>query len=95
MFGLDLLDLDFLQWPAMVVTVLASWLVASEKESRRNHGFWWFLLSNVLWVVWGWQSHAYALVGLQFCLAAMNIRGAFKADPKKDDARPASATERS
>ena len=71
---------DLIQWPAMVVTVLASWLVASDTESRRSKGFWAFLLSNVLWVAWGWHSHAYALIGLQFCLAAMIIRGARKAE---------------
>jgi hypothetical protein len=70
--------LDLLQWPAMLVTVLASWLVASTREGRRNSGFWLFLLSNVLWVAWGWYSHSYALIALQFCLSAMNIRGAVK-----------------
>jgi len=67
---------DFLQWPAMFVTVLASWLVASTREGRRNLGFWIFLVSNVLWVAWGLRTHAYALIALQFCLSAMNIRGA-------------------
>ncbi|MEP7057059.1 MAG: hypothetical protein ABI809_04725 [Caldimonas sp.] len=28
----------------------------------------------------GWHSKAYALIGLQFCLAAMNIRGACKSE---------------
>jgi hypothetical protein len=79
--------LDLLQWPAMVVTVLAAWLVASERKARRGVGFWVFLLSNVLWVVWGWHSRAWALIGLQFCLAALNIRGARKAEvPKAEDA---------
>ena len=64
----------------MVVTVLAAWLVACDTETRRSQGFWAFLLSNVLWVVWGWHASAYALIGLQFCLAAMNIRGAKKAE---------------
>ncbi len=32
----------------------------------------------VLWVLWGWHDHAYALVGLQFCLAAINVRGVYK-----------------
>ena len=73
--------LDLLQWPAMVVTVLASWLVASTHEARRNAGFWLFLLSNVLWVAWGWHANAQALIGLQFCLAALNIRGARKTEP--------------
>ena len=67
--------LDWLQWPAMLVTVTASWYVASSHKTRRHIGFWVFLLSNVLWVVWGLHAHAYALVALQFCLAAMNVRG--------------------
>jgi hypothetical protein len=64
----------------MLVTVLASWHVASQRERKRNAGFWWFLLSNVLWIAWGWSAHAYALILLQVCLAAMNIRGAKKTD---------------
>ena len=71
-------SIDLLQWPAMVITVAASWLVASGNENRRNLGFWIFLLSNVLWVVWGWSAHAWALVTLQLALALMNIRGAYK-----------------
>jgi hypothetical protein len=70
--------LDSLQWPAMVVTVVAAWLVGARSSSRREIGFWCFLLSNGLWVVWGWSTHAYALVVLQFALATMNIRGAKK-----------------
>jgi hypothetical protein len=64
-----------LQWPAMIVTVAASYLVASNNKRRRHAGFWLFLVSNVLWVAWGLHTRAYALVTLQFCLAAMNIRG--------------------
>ena len=60
----------------MAVTVIAAWLVASRSERRRAAGFWWFLASNVLWVVWGWHAQAYALIVLQLALAAMNIRGA-------------------
>ena len=73
--------LDLVQWPAMGVTVLAAWLVASERKSRRATGFWVFLLSNAMWVAWGWHAQAYALIVLQICLAAMNIRGARKAEP--------------
>ncbi len=69
--------LDALQWSAMVVvTLLASWLVASKRDVFRARGFWVFLLSNVLWVAWGWYTGAWALVVLQAGLAAMNIRGA-------------------
>ena len=72
------MDLDIIQWPAMVVTVVASYLVASQSERRREWGFWIFLASNVLWVAWGWHDEAWALVTLQVCLAAMNIRGVVK-----------------
>jgi hypothetical protein len=71
---------DALQWPAMVVTVLASWLVASSQPSRRNFGFWVFIGSNVLWIAWGIYRAAPALVILQLCLAVMNIRGARKTE---------------
>lgn len=70
--------LDLLQWPAMVATIAASGLITSSRQRRKNWGFWVFLASNVLWVVWGWYSGAYALVTMQFCLAALNIRGAAK-----------------
>jgi len=74
--------LDLVQWPAMALTVLAAWLVASHAKTRRNIGFWTFLASNVLWAIWGWHDGAYALIALQFCLAALNVRGAFKNDPE-------------
>jgi hypothetical protein len=70
--------LDLVQWPAMIVTVAAAWLVASRSPHRRAVGFWCFLASNVLWVVWGIHDQAWALVGLQFCLATLNIRGVYK-----------------
>ena len=75
------MDLGFLQWPAMVITVAAAWLVGSKSPRRRSIAFWTFLASNVLWITWGWLDQAYALVALQLCLAAMNIRGARKNDP--------------
>lgn len=71
----------FLQWPAMVVTVLAAWLTGSTAKRRRRWGFWLFLASNVLWIVWGWTTKAWALVLLQVFLAAVNIRGARKNEP--------------
>jgi hypothetical protein len=74
--------LDLVQWPAMVVTIAAAWLVASTQKRRRAIGFWCFLLSNVLWIAWGWHTSAWALVVLQLALAALNIRGAHKNEPK-------------
>ena len=72
--------IDLVQWPAMVVTVAASWYVASTVKARRNVGFWLFIVSNILWVVWGVHAHAYALIALQVCLAIMNVRGARKSE---------------
>jgi hypothetical protein len=75
--------LDLTQWPAMLITVIAAWFVASTRRHRRRIGFWLYLVSNVLWVAWGLHSKAYALILLQLCLAAMNIRGERKAsDPQ-------------
>lgn len=77
--NINLADLcDLLQWPAMLVTILASWCVASRSGKKRKAGFWIFLLSNLLWIIWGWADHAYALIVLQLCLTVMNIRGVMK-----------------
>ncbi len=64
----------------MAVTLVASWLVAAKSEGKRNYGFWLFLVSNAMWVVWGFHTSAFALVALQLGLAAMNIRGACKTE---------------
>ena len=70
--------IQHLQWPAMIATLLSAWLVAEQSKARRQWGFWIFLLSNVLWVAWGWKAHAYALIILQFGLALLNLRGVAK-----------------
>ena len=70
--------LNALQWPAMAITLLSAWLVASQSESKRKVGFWFFLASNVLWIAWGWHDGAFALIVLQIGLFALNVRGAAK-----------------
>ena len=70
-------DLDLIQWPAMLATVIAAWLVASQSKRRREFGFWCFLI-----------DHAYALIALQVALAALNIRGAYKNEPDPSAATP-------
>jgi hypothetical protein len=64
----------------MAVTLAAAWLVASQKKRRREAGFWLFIASNVLWIAWGWHDQAWALIGLQVGLFALNLRGARKND---------------
>jgi hypothetical protein len=73
--------LSLLQWPAMVVTLTAAWLVASQSRARRNLGFWTFIASNVLWIIWGWHEEAMALIVLQVGLFLLNLRGAKKNEP--------------
>jgi hypothetical protein len=78
---IDAIDVDILnavQWPALVITVIAAWLISSSAKRKRSVGFWLFLLSNVLWVIWGFHTDAYALIALQFCLALTNTHGVFK-----------------
>jgi hypothetical protein len=75
--------LDALQWPAMVATLLASWMVASQHRRKRSWGFWLFILSNVLWLAWGWHTRAWALMSLQLGLFVLNLRAARKNDPEK------------
>lgn len=72
--------IDLVQWPAMVVTVLAAYWIGSLQRRKRLVGFWLFLLSNVLWIIWGWQAEAWALILLQVCLAVLNFRGLSKND---------------
>ena len=70
--------IDFLQWPAMAVTLFAAYLIGSKRAERRVFGFSMFILSNVLWIVWGIHDEAWALIALQAALMVTNIRGIFK-----------------
>ncbi|MBC7857614.1 MAG: hypothetical protein H7Z39_02325 [Burkholderiaceae bacterium] len=81
--------IDWLQWPAMAVSVAAAWFLGSPSPLKRGIGFWGMLVSNAMWAVWGWHDGAFALIALQFCLAAMNIRGLFKAESEAE-AKPSS-----
>lgn len=74
--------INALQWPAMAVTVAAAWMVGAQQKRRRLIGFVLFLLSNVLWIVWGWYAGAWALVVLQLALALTNTRGFIKNEPE-------------
>lgn len=70
--------IDFLQWPAMAVTLAAAFLVGARHARRRVFGFYTFILSNALWIVWGLHDEAWALITLQLGLLAMNVRAIFR-----------------
>ena len=76
--------IDSLQWPAMFATLVAAYLVGSQSRKKRNWGFLCFILSNALWIAWGWHAQAYALIILQFGLFLMNLRGTKKNAPATD-----------
>ena len=70
--------IDFLQWPAMLVTLCAAFLVGARHARRRVFGFYTFIGSNILWVIWGLHDGAWALIALQVGLCAMNVRAIFR-----------------
>ena len=72
--------INLLQWPAMVATLVAAWLVGSSSKTKRNAGFWCFIVSNALWMAWGWHDQAYALIALQIGLLGLNLRAARKTE---------------
>ena len=84
--------LDAIQWPAMGATLIAAWLVGSRNASKRRWGFGWFILSNILWIVWGWYAGAYALIALQVGLFAINLRGRQRNDLGSHGRQPTNRT---
>lgn len=62
----------------MAVSLIAAYLVGAKRAERRILGFWTFIFSNVLWIIWGWHDEAWALIALQVALLAMNVRGIFR-----------------
>jgi hypothetical protein len=69
---------QLLQWPAMALTVVSVWWIASSSRSRRALGFWSSLAGSLLWILWGYADGAWALIVMQICLVLLNIRGAVK-----------------
>lgn len=76
--------IDLLQWPAVALTVLGAWFVGSQRAWRRGVGFWTYLGSNLMWIVWGLSAATYGVVALQVFLVALNIRGMVKVQRERD-----------
>jgi hypothetical protein len=70
--------LAWLQWPAMAISLVAAWLIASKQARKRIVAFVLLILGNLLWIAWGWSDGAYALIALNTGLMALNIRGILK-----------------
>lgn len=54
----------------MLATLIAAWLVASPEKRKRNWGFWGYLLSNALWILWGGYAGAFLRTGSDAKLTA-------------------------
>ena len=72
--------MSLLQWPAMVINILAVWLLTFPSKGTRHAGFLLSLFSNTLWIAWGWHTQAFAVIALQIALAALNMRGVNKTE---------------
>ena len=71
---------SLIQWPAMVINILSVWMLTSQSKGKRHLGFLLSLLSNLLWIIWGWHVQAFAVLGLQIALATLNIHGVRKTE---------------
>ncbi len=78
-----MLSANWLQWPAMIISVVSTWLIASKSEGYRKVGFFGNLAGNAVWIMWSVGSGAIAVIVLQILLAVTNIRGVVKADEAK------------
>lgn len=67
-----------LDWPAMAISLLAAWVMASRKAEKRVWAFWMYLTGNIMWIAWGWGEEAWALIVLNLALMALNVRGIYK-----------------
>jgi hypothetical protein len=71
--------MNALQWPSPWLP--HGWLALGENLSV-NWGFWLFMFSNVLWIIWGLHDRAFALISLQICLGFLNVRVVVKSRAK-------------
>jgi hypothetical protein len=67
--------LSALQWPAMVIALVGAWYVGHHHARGRFWGFWGFLVSNLLWVLWAVHDHAWGLLIMQGLFVITSVRG--------------------
>ena len=70
--------LDVFQWPALAVTAVAVWLIATEGRPRRFWGFLFGLVATGLWAAWAWNAGAWGVAAAQAVLAVALGRGAVR-----------------
>lgn len=65
---------DYVQWPATVVTVVSTSFIGSQKPAYAI-SLLEFITSNALWVIWGLHTDVYARIILECIHLGMNARG--------------------
>jgi hypothetical protein len=76
-FG-GVMTISWIQWPAMVVTIAASYWVASDNQRWRCVGSWLFPDQQRAVDMWAIAEDAYVPIILPVGLALMKIRGVDK-----------------
>ncbi len=76
---------SFLEWGATLVSLAGAWLTASSSQRSRKLGFGAFLVSNVMWAVWGATMGVWGLVTMQVLFLGTSVRGLIsnRAAPKE------------
>jgi len=69
--------IDLLQWPGMALGLLGAPLVASARARLRMHGFAAWLVSNLCWIAWAIDAHAWGLVAMQLVFCASSAAGLY------------------
>ena len=69
---------SYLEWPAMAVSLVSAWWMGSKKTEKRIFAFCLLIAGNLMWIAWGWDDEAWALIALNVGLMALNVRGIIK-----------------
>jgi hypothetical protein len=64
-----------IQWTGALVALVGSFLVGCGDPRERFWGFWLFLFSNVLWILWARRHAAWGLLVMQLAFCVTSVRG--------------------
>jgi hypothetical protein len=72
--------MDWLQWPALVFALAGAWLTGDADATHRVIGFILYILSDVLWIWWGWkmkQPRPWGFILMYIVFTFLSSRGLF------------------
>lgn len=68
---------SILQWVGCGLAVIGSFLIAL-RGKRPDVGFWLYLISNIVWIVYGDLTHAPGLITMQVVFLLTNALGIYR-----------------